>query len=136
MEALTPPEFLQIDCGNVSHELIDGEVVVIHFPTGNYFSLTGTAAEIWRQLEQPTRTDSLCSLFAEGSDDAKIQEFVSALHNEGLLIAMETGEPATSGAGPFSPPVLNKYTDMQQLLLADPLHEVEDTGWPNTTTPV
>jgi hypothetical protein len=29
-------------------------------------------------------------------------------------------------------PVLNKYTDMQDLLLLDPIHEVDERGWPNS----
>jgi hypothetical protein len=36
---------------------------------------------------------------------------------------------------PYTKPVLNKYTDMQQLLLADPLHEVQEAGWPHTKPP-
>ena len=31
----------------------------------------------------------------------------------------------------FNAPVLNKYTDMQDLLLLDPIHEVDATGWPS-----
>jgi hypothetical protein len=27
---------------------------------------------------------------------------------------------------------LNKYTDMQDLLLLDPIHEVDAAGWPST----
>ena len=28
-------------------------------------------------------------------------------------------------------PTLQKYSDMQDLLLIDPVHEVDETGWPN-----
>jgi hypothetical protein len=31
----------------------------------------------------------------------------------------------------FSRPILTKYTDMKELLLLDPIHEVDETGWPN-----
>ena len=31
----------------------------------------------------------------------------------------------------FQEPALQKYTDMEDLLLLDPIHEVDDTGWPN-----
>ena len=37
------------------------------------------------------------------------------------------------GAGaraPFDVPVLIAYTDMQDLLLADPIHDYDETGWP------
>ena len=30
----------------------------------------------------------------------------------------------------FKPPLLKRYTDMQELLILDPIHEVDDTGWP------
>jgi hypothetical protein len=26
--------------------------------------------------------------------------------------------------------LLNKYSDMQELLLLDPIHDVDDAGWP------
>jgi hypothetical protein len=35
-------------------------------------------------------------------------------------------------AEPFEPPVLEQYTDMQDLLLLDPIHEVDEQGWPMT----
>jgi hypothetical protein len=31
----------------------------------------------------------------------------------------------------FEIPALEKYTDMEELLLLDPIHEVDETGWPN-----
>ncbi len=37
-------------------------------------------------------------------------------------------EPATRD---YEEPKLGKHTDMQELLLLDPVHEVGETGWPN-----
>jgi hypothetical protein len=31
---------------------------------------------------------------------------------------------------PFTPPALTKFTDMQDLLLLDPIHDVGSGGWP------
>ena len=31
----------------------------------------------------------------------------------------------------FEAPILHKYTDMQDLLLLDPIHEVDEAGWPS-----
>jgi hypothetical protein len=73
-----------------------------------------------------------------------IENFLVALCNEGLVVQMD-GEKPTSELNPeplpisvqsvdklpYEPPVLNRYTDMQDLILLDPVHEVEDTGWPN-----
>ena len=39
------------------------------------------------------------------------------------------------GRTPFVDPALEKYTDMQDFLLVDPIHEVSDAGWPHTQPP-
>jgi hypothetical protein len=31
---------------------------------------------------------------------------------------------------PFTDPVIEIYTDLQDLLLLDPIHDVDDRGWP------
>jgi hypothetical protein len=36
-----------------------------------------------------------------------------------------------AAAQPYQEPKLGKYTDMQELLLLDPVHEVDEAGWPN-----
>ncbi len=49
--------------------------------------------------------------------------------------AGETRQPAGSAAllpAEFVAPVLNKYTDMQEFMLIDPIHDVEEeAGWPH-----
>jgi hypothetical protein len=61
------------------------------------------------------------------------------LLENGLLVALEDGAPAASPLElpasemrEFQPPVLESYSDMQDILLLDPIHEVDDkAGWPN-----
>jgi hypothetical protein len=31
----------------------------------------------------------------------------------------------------WSIPLLNEYTDLQDLILVDPIHDVQESGWPN-----
>jgi hypothetical protein len=33
--------------------------------------------------------------------------------------------------GSFEPPTLEHYTDMEYFLLLDPIHEVDESGWPH-----
>ncbi len=123
----------------LSHELIDGEVVVIQFDSGNYYSLSGSAALVWQRLVTPASVADLSALFAETPSTAadELSAFVSELLKEGLLLPAESGAASTASSAPvaYVKPVLNKYTDMQNLLLADPLHEVQETGWPHTKPP-
>jgi hypothetical protein len=62
------------------------------------------------------------------------------LHRENLIVPCDgtdqRPEPATNGdrATPrrrFQAPRFEKHTDMQDLILLDPVHEVADTGWPH-----
>jgi hypothetical protein len=32
---------------------------------------------------------------------------------------------------PFQPPLFEKFTDMEAMLLLDPVHDVDDEGWPH-----
>ena len=123
----------------ISHELIDGEVVIIQFDSGNYYSLSGSAAVIWQRLVTPASVADLCALFSDAPAAAsdELAVFTGELAQEGLISPVESAPPGAPPAatGLYTKPVLNKYTDMQQLLLADPLHEVQETGWPHTKPP-
>ena len=44
--------------------------------------------------------------------------------------APRAGEERDSARAPFVAPTLEKFTDMEQFLLVDPIHEVEIDRWP------
>ena len=126
----------QISADKVSHDLLDGEVIAIHFETGFYYSLRGTAAQLWEVLRQPVSTGRIASYFSGISGDqiSQLQAFLDEFVNDGLLTVSEGTDAMQTGNGSlgvFSEPVFEKYTDMQELLLADPVHDVQDqVGWP------
>ena len=41
-----------------------------------------------------------------------------------------TQTTASGETSPFVTPTLSRYTEMQDLLLLDPIHDVDDSGWP------
>lgn len=133
-----------IDSENVMHETIDGEVVIVNLETGTYYAFDGTGEFIWNRL--CSGGASLADIIGDvrgryTGDDGDIVEgvtrFFQALQKEKLLVAGEGGDATADPAAPapdmtgFSRPQLNIYTDMEALLLADPIHEVEPDGWPN-----
>ncbi len=134
------------DPNSVLADDLDGEIVLLHLATGNYYSLAGSGAEIWRELARGTSLEDLCRSFAElypaSADEITpaLAKFADELVAEELL-SSGTGVSATatseaesvapvSRPDAFEPPVLAKYTDMQDLLLLDPIHEVDEAGWP------
>jgi hypothetical protein len=124
-------------------ETIQGETVVIHLDTGCYYSLRGSAAALWDLLAAGHAEPELAALLTGRFDAdpdtvlAAARGFRDRLLAEQLLAPRapdEAAAPAAAGMPsrePFAPPVLEKYDDMQDLLLADPIHDVEETGWPH-----
>lgn len=131
---------------SVVSETIEGESVIINLDTGIYYSMQRTAAAIWEQIEQRRTVgdilDRIKAQFVDvGEDiDAQVQQFLKELVEEALVReaadhdAGENSDPAGGETGapglPFERPMLNRYSDMADLLLLDPIHEVDETGWP------
>ncbi len=47
-------------------------------------------------------------------------------------LALPDGSAATAkDVRRFTEPTVHTYADMQDLLLLDPIHDVDETGWPN-----
>ena len=133
----------------VLHETIDGEVILIDLQTGAYYSLRESAAAVWHALEGGASEAELAARLAvrySGSHEelvAGARGLVDELVAEGLVEATAAGTqspPApptasTNGAPPgrvpFPAPVLEKHDDMQDLILLDPVHDVDARGWPH-----
>lgn len=120
-------------------EALEGEVMVINFETGSYYNLNATAAFLWEQLRAGRTieqlTHELQSRFDVGADAAQaaVAQVVDFLKQESLIVETEvagTAEAYTGAKTPFAAPIVDKYDDMQEMLLADPIHDVDEAGWP------
>ncbi len=64
--------------------------------------------------------------------------FLKELIDENLIAeAPESGTAATSNPvlgdkKSYIPPKLEKFPDLQDILMIDPIHEVDQRGWPHT----
>lgn len=134
----------QLNARDVIQETVDGEALIIHAPSGTYYSLEGTGEHIWRLLLGGHTPAEIAAAYAAGGDapaemTAAIEDFTRELHGEKLLLpAAEASAPEALAAivSPFSTPVLQKFTDMQELLLVDPIHEIDPhVGWPQRQDP-
>lgn len=70
---------------------IDHEIVIMRLDTGEFFSLSGTAAALWRLIDgerdQPGLVAAAAREFDPGDSDiaADVHEFLSRLRETGLL---------------------------------------------------
>jgi len=119
--------------------------VMLHRGSGDYFSTDGVGSLIWQWIEEGrSRGRMLGDLEARFAADpaaiaAALDSFIVGLLSHQLVreaaATVQTEEArVAAGSGervPFSPPVLNVYSDIRNLLLLDPIHDVaEESGWP------
>jgi hypothetical protein len=128
----------------VTHERLDDEVMVIHLETGAYFALEGVAADCWSVAAAGgTMSDMADAVVGRyGADPAEVRAdidtFLAELQSHGLVepdpSATSNGaswDVATAAPPPaYAPPVAVKYDDLEELLMFDPIHEVDEAGWP------
>lgn len=139
----------KVNTPTVTHETIDGEAVIINLDSGNYYSLVETGSLIWALVDKgasASEVQDLVQQIYQGNAveiDRGVQDLLTQLQQENLIVPVEGAPevnlnelkqilPASNGLEKtaFNPPSLNKYSDMQELLLLDPIHDVDEAGWP------
>lgn len=106
--------------------------------TGSYYSLQGAASAAWGILaggcsatELVARLREVCAGCPTSGLEQEAAAFLESLRMENLLVEGEVdGISAAPTRTAYGPLTFQKYTDMQDLLLADPIHEVAEAGWP------
>jgi hypothetical protein len=129
---------------DVIADSIQGETLIINLINGVYYSSEGVGDEIWRHLQSGRSVGEVVEAISAryAGDGGTIREdvlgFISELRSDDLVV--EIAPPATRAVAPnegdgkppvYVKPVLQRYSDYQELLLLDPIHEVlESAGWP------
>jgi len=126
----------------IVHEAVDGEVIAIDLADGSYYSLAGSGPAIWELLGQAVSEAEISAVLTGRfeAEEAEIGSAVAALlaqlRENGLIVSEEgtaAEPPPANGSAekaPFEPPRLERYNDMKDYFLLDPIHEVDPAGWP------
>jgi Coenzyme PQQ synthesis protein D (PqqD) len=125
-------------------ETVDEETIIVNLDTGSYYDLNHTGGRLLAALGRGADLDGAVTHLAAdyGVDRGALAEaaatLVGRLEEEGIIAAADADPDAdrtvngwAPPAKPYEAPALSKYTDMQELLLLDPVHEVDGAGWPN-----
>ena len=128
----------------VLHELLDGEVVLIHFGRGIYFGLSGSGTLMFKSLVEGASESELIAFVMSRTDadtataTTAVTRLLGELLEHELIQTYVDGdanrrpEPEYQGEKcPFEAPRLEAFTDLQDLLAADPIHDVKPAGWPH-----
>jgi hypothetical protein len=119
--------------------VLDGELIIVQFETGCYYSIQGVGADVCQSLSAGFSLAEIIQTVAVhfGVSPAQIapeiQNFVRQLIDEQLLVSAEARGRIGSAkltAASYSAPSFEKFDDMAEQLLLDPIHEIGETGWP------
>ncbi len=137
----------RIDHARHVAERFEEETVLVNVETGYYFSLSLSGTEILELLNDGVTADNLAPALFGVSENCErfrssIASFVARLAAEGIIVEREPESvvsrftalrryPADAG---YELPVLERFDDVRDLLLIDPIHQVDpDYGWPKKT---
>lgn len=126
---------------NIVGEKFDEEVVLVNLNSGIYYSLRENAAKIWTLLTMGYSASQIIALYQQHCSESseaiasQIGQFIDQLIDQDLLLAtrrdlIEVEEPFLQSIGLYTIPTLEIFSDMQDILLLDPVHDVDERGWP------
>lgn len=121
-------------------DITDGIAIIINSDTGVYYGMNPLGTAVFEKLIQGADSNDVLSALKSlpnVPDDisAKLEKFIADLSVSGLIIPASGNNPHVSFNTDISTEndfemTLNEYSDAQELLMADPIHEIkEDTGW-------
>ena len=132
----------------VAIQEIEGEAILINFDTGCYYGANVTGSVL---LELAQRGESVAAMVralagrcgvAESEVAGAADSFFKAAADGGLLVPLDAslvGSAPEAGASTpsgqrvdldFVAPRLEKFDDLRDLLMLDPIHDVDQAGWP------
>lgn len=144
---MTDKRTYRIASPNLYSRNFGDEVLIVDTQSGLYFSLRGCAVDIWALIEagadltdvvgELTRRYECETAQASTATDVCLQQLIG----NDLLRESEPREyvaPTSSWSGtrqPLPEPLIERFTDMKNLLLLDPIHDVSEGGWPQRASP-
>jgi hypothetical protein len=122
-------------------ETLDGETIAINLETGRYYSMNVSGSVVWELMRSGFSVRQMIDSAAERYDaeraaiEKAIPDFLAALKQSNLIVVSHSSDSrAPVWTGPkerFEFPTIKEYDDMEEMLLADPIHDVTLAGWPH-----
>ena len=120
-------------------DITDGIAIVINSETGIYYGANTLGTAVLDQFLKGASDESVAAALKKlpgcpADIDAKLADFAKALVEKELVIPGNAAKVEASFTADAIKDgwemAINEFSDAQELLLADPIHEVkEETGW-------
>lgn len=122
------------------YDMADGVAVVINFTTGIYYGFDDLSSMVFDSLIKGASENSVLASIKKlpgcpEDIDSKFNSFISAIKEKEIVIGDGSGNEAPELDAKLAEAgfelTVTDYSDVQDILLADPVHEVEpEMGWP------
>ena len=121
---------------DVLAEVFGDEAVVVQLRTGAYYAFDAPATALWTQLWQG---NTLAPLIVDDEKLALLAGFLRYLVQEELMhLASPVPELVPDDGEVLVFSGIEKFTDMEDLLVLDPIHDIDldGSGWPTVAEAV
>jgi hypothetical protein len=126
---------------HVVAEVLDGELTLINLDTGQYFAAGGPAVDVWEIVSAGATAPDVDKIVGSRypapipTVTAEVTRLMQIYHDLGLITEAQKRATlehtsAKREAKTWESGWIEVYGDMKELLLLDPIHDVEDAGWP------
>ena len=118
---------------DVLAEVFGDEAVVVQLRTGAYYALDPTATAVWTRLWQGNTLGAAMDESADGEEMTRVVTLVRYLVQEELLqLGTFVPELSIAHGDVLRCDGIEKFTDMEDLLVLDPIHDIDldGSGWP------
>ena len=142
---LTATSRVQPRNADVASKVMDGEAIIINLANGVYYSLDKVGGLVWEQIVAMSSVGEAVSAVVARYDvrhdqaQSDVERLLTQLLDEQLIALCDGERPADVDASTiavsrqaYTPPELNIYRDMGDLLALDPPTPGLDSPWQDT----
>ena len=140
MPESNPKQSYEFNAPDVVFENFGDEMILLNLQSGSYYSLTPTGTYYWECISQGVpQAQAVAKLSAAYPEEPVADDLAALLDNflsEKLLRPSGAERTiaditiATELPQQYVRPEMSRYTDLQEMLLLDPVHDVGESGWP------
>jgi hypothetical protein len=126
---------------SISIERLNGEIIMISFESGDYFSCFGVASDVLTLISRRVSTSQikevLLNKFGSEFQVDQVNSFIQECLSQNIIVpntnvtSLDTQLPDDYDKSRWNAPILEKFSEYNDLLLIDPIHDSSLEGWPN-----
>jgi hypothetical protein len=130
---------LHFDASTFDMEDFQSEIVLVNIESGIYYNMSGLAADLLRNLQEPV-DESMITNWIQSLNDKSSEEgfeYLEWLLNEHIVVKSPGGPGSAHTISKLDTDantdlwIYHRFDDMADLIRLDPIHDVSQKGWPH-----